>query len=173
MHRHIPPPFRSLLKRPVASLLNLLCSGGLIAVTPASVAEEILIRDLENVQFGAVPPSSGTLEVSSDLCVTLSSRGRYSLLGFGNGSSGAFSLVDSGNGVHTLDYSVRITDRGNNRGEPLIAGIPLTNLRGSNTNGNGRCNPTGRIRVIVEGDDIQAAMPGRYSGTLTLTVVPE
>ena len=136
-------------------------------------AEEILITNLEDVDFGVVPPTTGTLEGNSDLCVVGPPRGFYSLLGFGNGSNGAFSLIETGNAIHTLDYSVSISDRGSNRGQPLIAGVPLTNLRPGNIRGNGRCAPGGNIRVIIDGGDIQGTRPGHYNGTLTLTVVPE
>ena len=136
-------------------------------------AADVQITDLNDVDFGVVPPTVGTLRADSDLCVSMQPRGRYSLVGFGNGTGGAFSLVDSGNGVHTLDYGVRINDRGNRRGRRLVAGVPLTNLRASRFSNNGRCNPRGRIRVIINGADIQAARPGQYNGTLTLTVVPE
>jgi len=151
----------------------MLCALGVLSLSAQLRAEEILINDLQDLEFGAVPPTSGTLKASSDLCVVGPPRGFYSLLGFGNGSNGAFSLIESGNGVHTLDYSVSVSERGNGRGQPLIAGVPLTRLRPSNLRGNGRCAPGGHINVTIDGEDIQGARPGRYSGTLTLTVVPE
>jgi len=160
-------------KRQLAAPLATLCSLLALSLPLHVSAEEILITDLEDLEFGVVPPTSGTLEASSDLCVVGPPRGFYSLLGFGNGTNGAFSLIESGNGVHTLDYSVSVTARGNGRGQPLIAGVPLTRLRPSNIRGNGRCAPGGRISVIIDGEDIQGARPGRYNGTLTLTVMPE
>lgn len=139
----------------------------------AAADAELQIRDLQDLDFGLVPPTVGTLTADSDFCVPMVPRSRYSLIGFGNGSNGAFSLVDPGNTAHTIDYRVRISDRGRGNGDELFANTPLPGLRASNFLPNGRCNPRGLIRVIIEGSEIQSAAPGSYDGTLTLTVVPE
>ncbi len=162
-----PVSFLFLLQ--LAFLGELLLSG-----TSARAAEaQVQITELSDLDFGVVPPTVGTLTAESDLCVPMAPRSRYSLIGFGTGSGGAFSLVDSGNGVHSIDYQVRINDRGRSAGDELFAGTPMTGLRASNFLPNGRCNPRGQIRIIIDGAEIGSAAPGNYNGTLTLTVVPE
>lgn len=167
MHSRVSPTKRSPLAGRCLALFVILL------LNATAKAADIQVKDLNDVDFGQVPPTAGTLRANSDFCVAMRPRGRYSLIGFGNGSDGAFSLVDSGNGAHSIDYRVRISDRGRNAGQELFKGTPLTGLRASQFRNNGRCNPRGRIRVIVDGAELQRAAPGSYNGTLTLTVVPE
>ena len=160
-------PLRSRL---ASFVLGYLVAGSIALPTRAA---DIQIRDLNDINFGEVPATVGTLEGDSSVCVAMRPRGRYSLRGFGSGTNGAFSMVDLGNGVHTLDYSVFFSHNSRGRGQQLTPGQRLRRLRASRFRNNGRCNPRGRIRVVVDGQDIQAAHPGSYGGTLTLTVEPE
>ncbi len=172
MHRPIQATLSS-NPRTLVALVFAFTQGCAAITSIGAEAADVQISDLNDLDFGAVPPTIGTLSANSDLCVPMAPRGRYSLVGFGNGSGGAFSLVDSGNGVHQIDYSVRISDRGQGRAQELNAGVPLTELRASRFLNNNRCNPRGNIEVIINGTDISGAPPGNYTGTLTLTVVPE
>lgn len=174
MHRLIPSslnlPLNTMAPRAIAFVVAQFLFS---AISFSAHTAELQIKDLADIDFGEAPATIGTLRSNTSFCVAMQPRGRYSLVGFGNGAGGTFSLIDSGNGIHTLDYRVEVSDRGRRRGQPLLAGIPLSGLRASRFRNNGRCNPRGAIAVIIDGNDIQNARPGQYKGTLMLTVVPE
>lgn len=173
MYRFIPHSLALSFAQPSRAVAFVVAQFILSAISFSAHTAELQIRDLGDIDFGEAPATIGTLRSNSSFCVAMQPRGRYSLIGFGDGAGGAFSLIESGNGTHTLDYRVRVSDRGRRRGRPLDAGTPLYGLRASRFRNNGRCNPRGTIEVIIDGNAIQSARPGRYSGTLMLTVVPE
>ena len=142
-------------------------------LTGSAGGADIQVRDLEDINLGTVPPTVGNIRGSATFCVAMRPRGRYSLLGTGDGPGGRFAITETGTGVHRINYNVRVSDRGNRRGQRLRAGIPLRGLRASRFRNNGRCTPRARVDVIVRAADTASAHPGRYEGTLTLTVVPE
>lgn len=168
-----PPTYTPKHNSPQSRLLALLLVMGSTLYTQVTCAAEIQIRDLEDINFGLVPATIGDLDAGTSYCVAMAPRGRYSLLGTGDGPGGTFVLIETGTGLHTIAYSVRIADRGGRRGRLLRPNIPLSNLRASRQRNNGRCNPQGTIQVLIEGGSIAAALPGSYLGTLSLTVVPE
>jgi len=141
--------------------------------TQAIRAADVQIADLTNIDFGAVPPTVGELRADTTFCVAMEPRGRYSLIGRGSGPAGDFQLIERGNGVHSIDYQVQVSDRGRRFRDVLQPGISLANQRASGLLGNGRCQTQARLRVVVSGNQMQSAAPGRYQGTLSLLVVPE
>jgi|GEM_PF-1487715 len=154
-------------------LAALLQSIALAGVTLCSSAADIQLGQLRDINFGAVPPTVGDLRGESPFCVSMQPRARYSLIGEGSGPQGSFRLTDAGNKAKTVEYRITVTDRGRRRGRTLRPGQPLSNLRASRVRPNNRCQPAGLIRVTVPAASIAAASPGRYAGTLSLTVVPE
>lgn len=146
---------------------------GLLLTPICAQSADIQLRDLEDLDFGSVPPTAGNLSAETRFCVPMQPRGRYSLVATGDGQAGQFTLFEAGNSAHSIDYSVLISDRNRRSGRRVRPGVPLNNLRASRFNRNGRCNPRARLQVSVRGGQLESAAPGRYEGTLSLTVVPE
>lgn len=136
-------------------------------------AAEISIVSLQDLDFGQVPPTVGTLRSRTAFCVALEPRGRYRIIASGDGAAGGFALQGA-SGVAQLAYRVFVTERGRGRGTEVQANVPLTGLRGKESGNNGRCRPPlGSIFVQIDAAELQQARPDRYRGVLSMTVVPE
>lgn len=136
-------------------------------------AADIQIVDLNDIDFGAVPPTVGDLTAATEFCVPMDPRGSYSLVGRGSGPAGSFALTERGTGAHHIQYSVQVADRGRRFDDVLQSGIPLNNQRASRLNNNGSCQPPSRLRILISSEQLQSAAPGRYEGTISLLVAPE
>ncbi|MGB5738651.1 MAG: hypothetical protein WBM54_04840 [Woeseia sp.] len=145
--------------------------GALLAAT-VSLAADIRISDLRDVNFGSVPPTAGRLVSTMDFCVGLDKNGGYQVIARGTGPADAFTLS---NGVHNIPYSLRYSDNPGRPGTLMRPGIPETGLNAKKRKKNGGdCNkPSASIEFAIESADLQAAGAGQYSGTLMLTVTPE
>ncbi|MBT8143711.1 MAG: hypothetical protein KJO55_03360 [Gammaproteobacteria bacterium] len=134
-------------------------------------AEQIIITDLSDFEFGAVAPSAGMLVLKKDICVALDSPARYSVLARGTGPADQFTLS---NGFNQLSYTVYFSDRPNQAGAQLSAGIPQPNLRGKKWKRGQVCRrATASIEVRVAASELAAAGAGQYSGLLILTVTAD
>lgn len=176
MRRQSKPQRQHFRRKSLVRLCTLLAAAlaGMICLSPGFAADaQIQIRDLDDIDFGAVPPTIGDVRADASFCVAMAPRGRYSLIGRGDGPSGTFALTETGTEVHHINYIVRISDLGRRFGRVLRPGVAMNNLRASRQRQNGNCRPEARIRIVVRGSQIAAAYPGRYEGTLSLTVVPE
>lgn len=143
----------------------------LCVAAPMTGAADILINDLADIEFGAAAPTTGTLMRSMRFCVTLDRRGPYRVHATGDAADGGFVLD---NGVEQIPLRILYSDRVNRPGQALQPGTPLTDLRGARRKRRGACRRANtRIDVIVDAAALEAAGPGRYAGTLTLTVTPE
>lgn len=153
-------------------LLSLVLSSGASRVLAAS---EITIDELTDIQFGQIPPTSGTQTRTAEFCVALDVNGRYRITAVGSGASGDFTLQNSSNfAIAGLSYDVFANDRGGGLGRQLRPSVPLVGLRGKRTRPNQRCpRPLARVSVRITSESLAAARPGRYRGTLNLMVVPE
>jgi len=177
MHRPSSEP--NALQRPLAQSLigrTLLClwmGVTTLAFSATTLGAEVQIRDLEDFDFGTVPATVGDLNLEANVCVAIQPRARYTMTGFGDNASGSFTLHQVGTGAFGIDYEVRVSDHPRRQGIQLQPGIPLTNLRGSRQRRNGRCNREARIEIRVPSNETSGAHPGRYQGTLILTVAPE
>lgn len=143
--------------------------------TAAQAASEIVIEELSDIQFGQIPPTSGTQIRTATFCVALDVNGRYRITGVGSGRGGDFTLQNSSNyAISGLGYQVFINDRGRRLGRRLQPSVPLVGLRGKRTRRNRRCpRPPARVSIRVTAGALASAKPGRYRGTLNLLVVPE
>ena len=154
------------------ALLSAIVSISLL-IPSVSRAADIQIVDLSDIDFGVVPPTAGDLTASTEFCVAMDPRGRYSLVGRGSGPAGDFRLTERGTGAYSIDYVVQVSDRGRRFADVLQPGTPLTNQRASQLTTNNRCQPPARLRIQVSSNQLQSAVPGHYEGTLSLLVVPE
>ena len=145
----------------VAALLTLS-----LAIT--SNAATLSIVELEDVDFGSVPPSAGAVNQSIRFCVSMDPRGPIQLTGIGAGSGGAFALLDTGSGNFEIGYEVVV------RGHNLIPGVPFTGIRAGPPGQGGECRPPRyRLTVTVDAADLASAPAGQYRGRLQLMVAPE
>ena len=145
--------------------------GALLAAT-ASLAADISITDLRDVNFGSVPPTAGRLVSTMDFCVALDKTGTYGVIARGTGPADAFTLS---NGLQDIPYTLRYSDNPGRPGALLQPGIPEMNLKAKMRKKKGEyCNkPSASIELAIAAADLQRASSGQYSGTLILTVTPE
>lgn len=156
----------------IALLLALFIQA--LVQAPARAAE-VQIGSLDDLDFGRVPPTANALRTSAQFCVAVEPRGRYSMTARGDGPGGSFVLLErSDQSIAGLAYQVEVSDRGRRGGQSLRPAVPLGGLRALPPRGNGACRqPFGTITVVIPGQALRAARPGRYRGTLSLTVAPE
>lgn len=138
-------------------------------------ASEIQIEQLSDLEFGQIPPTSGTQTRTATFCVALDVNGSYRVTGVGSGPGGAFTLQNSSSyAAQGIAYQVFVNDRNRRLGRSLEPSVPLQGLRGKRIRRNQRCpRPRGRVSVRIPAAELQSAQPGRYRGTLSLLVVPE
>jgi hypothetical protein len=148
--------------------LRIVSSWLVLAAAATSNAATLSIVELEDVDFGIVPRSAGAITQSFRFCVSIDPRGPFQITGTGDGSGGAFTLLNTGGGGFEIGYEVVII------GQVLIPGVPFTGIRAGPPGPGGECRPPRyRLTVTLDATDLASAMPGHYRGRLQLTVAPE
>jgi len=134
-------------------------------------AQQIVINELRDVDFGRAAPTGGRLQADMRFCVVLDQRTTYRVLGYAEEVGGTFNLAS---GPYRLPYTVRFADRRQARGfQELIPGQYLSGLR-TRGNNNGLCRrPNARVRVELPASELVRAPSGSYRSILTLMVSPE
>lgn len=154
-----------------------LALGALFAsiATPAvGASPNVRITGLTDVAFNTITDLASDTSRAEDVCVySASPTSGYRVTATGSGSSGAFDLRSGGN---RLSYQVQWNSQaGNLSGTQLISGTPLTGLVSSATSET--CNPgpsaSASLIVILRASALSAALPGTYTGQLTLLIAPE
>jgi hypothetical protein len=148
-----------------------LTSQGSVDIT-VGVGDRVQISGLDDIALGQWS-GSGNLTGDEELCV-YSSTSKYEVTISGLHASNSFAL--SAGGTTTLPYTVNWADDPGdatygNRG--VTEGTPLTGNVGNNTHYTcgGATNAT--LRVYITEANLQAAVAGNYSDTLTINVSPE
>jgi hypothetical protein len=134
---------------------------------PTISAADVRVSGFIDFNFGTWSGGSG-LSSSSDLCVYKSSGDSYFVTASGSGSGGAFSVQDGGNSIgYTVDWA-----RKNNAFTTLATGV-ASNFNGANESSTD-CGGvmTSTLRVNFSDTNLQSAVPGIYSGELTILVEP-
>lgn len=146
----------------------------LLAEAPARA--EVRITMLSDVNFGTI---NSFVDQTARQNVCAYSRQGFNAVGYriratGSGTGGAFLLAS---GARTLPYEVQWADAANQTtGTQLTAGALspgydsnalLQTCQIFNTGG------TATLIVIIRGNQVATATAGNYSGTLTITMVPE
>ncbi len=156
--------------RPCAPLCASVLAAALVCAPPVAAAD-ILVSLLTDIVLGDVSPTTGELLASTDFCVSLSERGRYTIIASGDGHTGAFEM---GSGIDSIPLSLYFTDRPGRRGARLEPGVPLTNLRGQKRRRRGDCRRlNASLQVRIAASDLEAAGAGSYRGVVVLTGAPE
>lgn len=146
-------------------------TGAALLYTPPTSAQQILINELRDIDFGRAEPTGGTLQADIQFCVVLDQNTTYQVLAYGEEVGGEFALRS---GPYRLPYQIRFTDRKRPNGfQSIFPGQPLTGLKVRGNN-NGICrSPNAGVRVILPAGELRTAASGSYRGTLTLMVSPE
>lgn len=146
-------------------------TGAVLLCQPLVSAQQILINELSDIDFGGAAPTGGRLQADVKFCVILDQRTTYRVLAYGDEVGGQFNLRS---GPYRMPYRVRFTDRRRPRGfQRLFPGQPLTGLR-TRGNNNGICRRLNAgVRVELSAAALRRAPSGSYQSTLTLMVSPE
>lgn len=155
--------------------LMVVASSMLFWCASISLAAEIELEALSDIDFGEVPPSIGDLMSQTSFCVALSERGNYQISAFTNAPGSRFVLLGADQVVaHGVAFEVFVSESGGGRGAQLLPGVPITGLRSRERLPNGDCRrPQPQITVTIRGGELSNARPGIYRGSLGLTVAPE
>lgn len=139
----------------------------------ATVPGRVQISGLSDVAFGTVDPTVAASN-AQNVCVWSNTSGRgYSLTATGSGAANAFTLTD---GTNTLAYAVEWSDSsGQSAGTALTTATALMGLTSTATSPDCSSGPASSASLIVKltAADLQAAVAGSYTGTLTLVVAPQ
>ncbi len=141
-----------------------------IAMAILPVSADVKISDLQDFDFGLYP-GNGQLQDDKNVCANVIPNGRYQIVMFGDGAGGSFEIS---NGIDSLPYRVFYNDQtGTNGTRRIREGRPLTRQDGASDQLNCSDGLSANIRIRIRRQDLQAANPGRYRGTLTMTISPE
>jgi len=147
-------------------------STGSISIS-ATVPGRVEISGLSDVAFGTVDPGAAATS-AENLCVWSNTSGRtYQVTATGSGAANAFALTD---GANTLAYDVQWADStGQSSGTALTSGTPLGAQASTATNPTCSAGPATTASLIVNmtAANLQSAVAGAYTGTLTLVVAPQ
>ncbi len=131
---------------------------------------DVKISDLQDFDFGLYP-GNGRLQDGKNICTNVIPNGRYQIVMLGDGAAGSFEIS---NGIDRISYRVFYNDRPRRRGaRRMRPGQPLTRQSRASDQLNCSDGLSANIRIRIRRQDLQAANPGRYRGTLTMTVSPE
>lgn len=131
---------------------------------------DVKVSNLDDFDFGLYS-GFGNLRNDDNVCINTLPLSRYQITFWGSGASGDFQVT---NGVDFLDYRVRFNDRARRNGARRVnPGIPLTGRQRASDEIDCPSGLNANIDIRFRRRDLQAANPGRYRGTLTITVQPE
>ncbi len=147
-------------------------STGSVSIS-ATVPGRVQISKLTDINFNVVDPTTAA-SAQEDVCVWSNTSGKgYQITASGDGASNAFTLT---NGTDTLAYDVQWADTaGQSSGTALVTGSALGTQVSSATNPSCSAGPPATASLVVNmtAANLQAAVAGAYTGTLTLVVAPQ
>jgi hypothetical protein len=139
-----------------------------------AAAQQVRINGLNNIAFGTLAANGTTEAVLSDnLCAYTSAITLgYQVTARGSGSSGAFTLASGGN---ALAYVAQWASSPNaTTGVQLTPNVALAATTNSTLNSQCLLGSGANATVIIRlpAANVTAVPAGAYSGTITLTIVP-
>jgi len=120
--------------------------------------------------------NAGDLSANDDLCVGLFGATQYRIRATGDGNASDLNAFALSNGSDFVDYRVFFNDQTGTTGQVELnaANVILgQNAPGSFFNLFGCFIQNANIQILIEETNLASAPAGNYSGTLTLTVIPE
>jgi hypothetical protein len=150
-------------------------TASLLFLSTPAWAPKVRISDLSDVTFSQLDPTFDVRN-SQEVCVFADGDHRYNITARGSGTSSAFTL-SAGGGFPLLAYEVEWNGLpGQQTGTQLSPGIAQG---GFTTNGTDQtCKQSAKegqsLIIVLRSNALAAAATDvQYSGTLTLTVIPE
>jgi hypothetical protein len=129
---------------------------------------EIKVADFSD--FRQTWAAVGALQFNSSLCVGIENATIYRVTITGSGSGGSFTLQN--NSGDSINYSVEWANQtGQTTGSFVSSGLPITGLA-SSTSSDCQSSNASLIVKITEAE-LQSALSGVHSGTLSVLVAPE
>lgn len=157
--------------KPLRITKNLLLTC--VALLSLPINADVKISNLEDFNFGLYT-NQGRLQDDKNICanrIPRVRRGRYQIVMYGDGAGGSFEIS---NGVDSLPYIVFYNDRRGTRNNNRIqVGQLLTGQSRPSNRLNCNNGLSANIRIRINEQDLLQANPGRYRGTLTMTITPE
>lgn len=178
---------KSFTCRAVVCMCALQIATGAVAATPgtlgatstgtvdisATVPGRVQISGLSDIVFGTIDPTAAAAN-AQNVCVWSNTSGRaYSITASGSGSGGGFAITD---GTNELDYGVEWAGApGQSSGTALTPAGTLTGLSSAavNPSCSAGAGESASLIVRMTASELQAAVAGSYTGTLTLVVAPQ
>jgi hypothetical protein len=146
--------------------IPLLCA---VVIALPCVAD-VKISNLQDFNFGLYP-GVGNLQDNKNVCANVIPNGGYQIVMFGDGGGGSFEISS---GIDNIPYRVFYNDRDRRGGAiRMQPGQPLTGQSRASDQLDCSDGLNANIRIRMRIADLQAANPGRYRGTLTMTISPE
>jgi len=131
---------------------------------------DVKISNLQDFDFGLYS-GAGFLQDDKNICANAIPVGRYQIVMYGDGSGGRFEVS---NGVNSLPYRVFYNDRARRAGgKRVYEGQLQTGQRRASDQLDCTDGLNANIRVRLRAADLTSANPGRYRGTLFMTISPE
>ena len=141
-------------------------------VDPYNAFAEVRISNLRDFTLGSWS-GSGDLYDNDDICIYNSGGTGYRITATGSGSGQAFTLSTTGGAV---EYEVRFKDQAGSGGSyvQLTSGTQVSSFSGASSSSD--CNSgvdlNANIKITVTATALGSAVPGSYSGTLTIVLAP-
>ena len=158
---------------PLRLRCSLLLMPALLAMGTAAAAQQVRVRQLNDVLFGTIGAAPADQTRTDNLCIySTATSGRYTITARGSGASNAFTLAS---GSNTLPYEVQWASAANQTsGTQLTTNVPLaaTTTNRTDSTCNQAASLTATLIVVLRSSAQQSAVAGSYSGTLTLLVAP-
>lgn len=171
-HRRNAPADRGPAPRSLP--LFVLLALSMLATSPvAAQNNKVRITGLADFDFGTIANFSADRSIARGACVYSSANGTYSIRASGSGSAGDFQLAGP---AATLNYEVQWADRASQAsGSTLRPNIAVAGLSTNARNQQCTSGPTSSASLIIvlRAGELQAALTGSYTGTLTLIIGAE
>lgn len=155
--------------RQIAAFFLLLASS-----QAAAQSNKGRITGLSDVTLGEISNAGADRRVSQSICAfSQSDFNTYSVVAFGNGIAGKFTLSS---GVSELAYEVEWSSSSNQQtGVALDPGVAVSGLPTLATHQTCRSGPSSSasLIILVRASEANSARAGAYSGGLSITLSPD
>ncbi len=137
-----------------------------------TIADRVQVSNLDTIVLGTYL-GSGTLVGTDDMCIYRSSTGAYDIQ-LDSANAGAASEFRLAAGLNFIVYQLQFDDDSDAAvgGTIVLDGDSVTNQAGHASDTTCGAVDNAEIRVFITEANLQAAVAGSYTDTVTLTVTP-
>ena len=157
------------MKRSFFAFLSIL----LLGLPVVALSQQAQITDMDDFSFGQYSGSGSLTQTDGDVCIyqTGGTGTNYRVTASGTGAGGSFQIQSGGDSV---TYEVLWKDSQGAGGSftnlTANTGANFSGADNASTNCGGSANAA--LRVYFSSGNLAGAVPGSYSGTLTISVEP-